>query len=55
MKPSWVGLLGADLAIGLDGDVVIRRERVDLVLGELGTGRLSVSIYTWNYGMLGHT
>ena len=34
---SFAALLGSDLAIVLDVDVVVRRKAVDLVLGELGT------------------
>jgi len=34
---SFAVLLGSDLAIVLDVDVVVRRKGVDLVLGELGT------------------
>lgn len=34
---SFAALLGSDLAIVLDVDVVVRRKGVDLVLGELGT------------------
>lgn len=35
----WVasGLLGLDFLIGLDGDVVVGRQAVDGVRGELGT------------------
>jgi hypothetical protein len=42
----WYGirLLGVDLRVGFDGDVIVGRERVDLVFGELGTSRLDVNI-----------
>ena len=33
---SFAALLGSDLAIVLDVDVVVRRKCVDLVLGEFG-------------------
>jgi hypothetical protein len=39
---SFAALLGSDLAIVLNVDVVVGRERVDLVLGELGAIEPSV-------------
>jgi hypothetical protein len=39
---SYAALLGSDLAIVLDVDVVVGRKAVDLVLGELGAIEPSV-------------
>jgi hypothetical protein len=39
---SFAALLGSDLAIVLNVDVVVGRETVDLVLGELGAIEPSV-------------
>jgi hypothetical protein len=39
---SYAALLGSDLAIVLDVDVVVGRKAVDLVLGELGAMKPSV-------------
>jgi hypothetical protein len=35
---SSLRLLCADFGVGLDGDVIVGREGVDLVLGEFGAG-----------------
>ena len=44
---SFAALLGSDLAIVLNVDVVVGREGVDLVLGELGAvGPSVVGVFT---------